>query len=396
MTAPPLAGIRVVDASAYVAGPTCGAILGSMGAEVIKVEPPGGDEFRNSGPFINGTSYPFQMLNHNKQSIVVDLKNPDGVKVVRELARSSDVFLQSWRPGTADRLGVGYDDLLAFNSRLIYCSISGFGQSGPYRDRGGVDIIAQAMGGLMGLTGEPGRPPVKVSYPITDIGASLWGIIGILAALTARHTTDHGQHVDVALLDSPVSWSIWEAAQYFGTGEVPRPIGSSHRNVAPYRAFECSDGLYIAVGVASQNMWQRLCTALDAGELFSDERFTSLNLRRENRETLEAALEGIFRKGQRQEWLQILEAAGIPAGPVYSYDEVLSDPQVKHRGLVTEIQHPVAGSMQVLDVPLFLSETPRQQMAPAPILGDSTSSVLRSAGFSDGDIDRLLASSAVY
>lgn len=394
-TSGPLAGTTVVDVSGYVAGPTCGAILASMGADVVKVEPLAGDEFRRSGPFVEGTSYPYEMLNHNKRSILVDLKQPDGQTVVRRLAASADVFLESWRPGTATRLGLGYDELKVVNERLVYCSISGFGQTGPYRERGGVDIIAQAMGGLMGLTGEPGRPPVKVSYPITDIGASLWGVIGILAALSARPRTGVGQQVDVALLDSPVSWSFWEAAQYFGAGAVPEPIGSSHRNVVPYRAFLCADERYLVVGVASQQLWQRLCEVLERQELLDDERFATADLRRQNREALEEVLEGVFAQMPRGEWLGRLESAGIRAGPVNRYDEVLVDEQVRHRGLVSPVEHPIAGPMTLLDVPLFLSGTPKHQIRSAPLPGADTEQILRAVGFDDAAIERLVRSGAV-
>lgn len=391
----PLKGTTVVDVSGYVAGPTCGAILASMGADVVKVEPLSGDEFRRSGPFVEGISYPYEMLNHNKRSILVDLKQSEGVEVVQRLAAGADVFLESWRPGTASRLGLGYDELSATNDRLVYCSISGFGQTGPYRERGGVDIIAQAMGGLMGLTGEPGRPPVKVSYPITDIGASLWGVIGILAALSARAKTGHGQQVDVALLDSPVSWSFWEAAQYFGAGAVPGPIGSSHRNVVPYRAFRCADKRYIVVGAASQQLWQRLCEVLERRELLDDERFATADLRRKNREALEEVLEGVFARTPREEWLGRLEAVGIPAGPVYRYDEVLADEHVRHRGLVSPVEHPVAGPMTLVDVPLFLSGTPKHPIRSAPLPGADTEQILRSAGIDDAAIERLERSGAV-
>jgi len=391
----PLEGTKVVDVSGYVAGPTCGAILASMGADVVKVEPPAGDEFRRAGPFVEGTSYPYEMLNHNKRSILVDLKHPDGLAVARQLVEDADVFLESWRPGTASRLGLGYDELSAANERLVYCSISGFGQTGPYRERGGVDIIAQAMGGLMGLTGEPDRPPVKVSYPITDIGASLWGVIGILAALSARTSMGGGQQVDVALLDSPVSWSFWEAAQYFGAGAVPGPIGSSHRNVVPYRAFLCADERYLVIGVAGQQLWQRLCEVLGRQQLLEDERFATADLRRQNREVLEDVLESVFAQTPREEWLGRLEAAGIPAGPVYRYDEMLADEQVKHRGLVTPVAHPMAGSMNLVDVPLFLSGTPKHQIRSAPLPGADTEQILRAAGLDDAAIERLERSGAV-
>ncbi|MGH8128667.1 MAG: CaiB/BaiF CoA transferase family protein, partial [Gammaproteobacteria bacterium] len=316
----PLAGIRVIDASQYVAGPYCGTILGSMGADVIKVERPGGDEFRGTGPVIEGVSYPFQMLNHNKKSIVVDLKREAGAQIISRLASKADIFLQSGRPRTMERLGLGYASLAKMNPKIIYCGISGFGQNGPYGNRGGVDIIAQAMGGLMGVTGEPGRPPVKVSYPLADFGASMWAAIGILGALWGRSVSGKGQEIDAALIDVPISWSIWEASRYFGLNEKPRPLGSSHRNVAPYRAMKCADGKYIAIGVASQAMWSRLCAVIGAPELEKDSRFLTLVSRTDNRDALEKILEERFLTRSSADWLDALDEAQIASGPVYQYE----------------------------------------------------------------------------
>lgn len=388
----PLEGIRVLDASGFISGPTCTAILASMGAEVVKLEPPAGDGIRKQGPYVYGRSYPFEFLNHNKRSIVINLKSEGGPSVVHNLIRNFDVFVQNWRPGTAERLHVGYEDLASVNPGLIYCSISGFGKTGPYSDRGAVDIVAQAMGGLMAVTGEPGRPPVKVSYPITDVGASLWGVISIMAALTARRTTNRGQFVDVALLDSPVSWSFWEAAQFFGTGEVPAPLGSSHRNATPYRAFECADGSYVAVGVASERLWAQFCHLLEIDELQNDERFRTVDDRRDHRAALEKILEGIFVKKTRQEWLDILLAENIPAGPVYRYDEMVADPQVRYRGLIGSLAVSDTEAIEIPDVPLFMSTSTREKLRPAPALGADTRSVLLQGGYTAAEVDQMFAS----
>jgi crotonobetainyl-CoA:carnitine CoA-transferase CaiB-like acyl-CoA transferase len=362
-----------------------------MGADVVKVEPPGGDGIRRQGPYVDGYSYPFEFLNHNTKSVVIDLKSANGPAVLHKIAADADVFVQNWKPGTADRLQVGYDDLSKTNPRLVYCAISGFGQTGPYGNRGAVDIVAQAMGGLMGVTGEPGRPPVKVSYPMTDVGSSLWAVIGILAALNAREKTGRGQLVDVALLDAPVSWSFWEAAQYFGTGEIPEPLGSSHRNAAPYRAFQCADEAHVAIGVASQSLWERFCPIIEADWLTEDDRFATPDARRTNRSALEEILADVFTKRTRDEWLDLLVPAGIPAGPVYKYDEVVSDPQVVHRGLIGNITLPGNQTLRVPDVPLFLSDTPRLAMQPAPELGADTRRVLTECGCTSDEVDAFVA-----
>lgn len=392
----PLSNTVVLELSQFVAAPYAGSILASLGAEVIKIERPLGDEFRNTGPQINDISLPFQMLNHNKKSVVIDLKQKNGLEALYKLVKKADVLLESSRPGTMDRLGAGYENIHKLNPRLVYCSISGFGHNGPYRDRGGVDIVAQAMGGLMGITGEPGRAPVKVSYPITDVGAGMWAVIGILSALSARERTGEGQHVDTALLDTPIAWSIWEASRYFGLNEIPTPLGSSHRNVAPYRAYKCRDDRYIVAGVASQGMWIRFCLAIGAEELLHDASFESLISRRENRELLESKLEPIFLNKTSEEWLDILENAGVANGLVYRYDEALSDPQVQARHMIADVDHPQAGSIKVIDVPVYLSGTPRQKVEPAPALGEHSAEILRSAGLDEEEIKELVTEKVTF
>ncbi len=390
-----LQGIKVLEMTRFIAGPYAGSVLASLGADVVKIEPPDGDVVRSFGPARKGVGIPFEMLNHNKKSLVIDLKNPGGREVVHRMARDADIVLESSRPGTAERLGVSYERLSEINPRLIYCSISGFGQDGPYRELGGVDIVAQAMGGLMGITGEPGGEPVKVSQPIADYGCGMWAVMGILAALCARQHTGRGQRVDSALLDTPIAWSLWEASRYFGLGEVPEPLGSSHRNVAPYRAFRCADGRHVVIGAASQALWEKLCHALDVPRLLEDERFSTPPLRVRHRAVLEAELEPLFPERTSEEWLAILNAASVPCGLVKRYDEAVGDPQVRRRKMIAEIQHPKAGPLSILDVPVYLSDTPRVPVSQAPGLGEHSVAVLGDWGFGDDEIRALLSGHVV-
>ena len=390
-----LEGVKVLEFTRFIAGPYCGAILASLGADVIKIEPPGGDVVRSFDPVKNDIGIPFELLNHNKKGLVIDLKKDEGRNVVRKLVKTADIVLESSRPGTSERLGISYKDLARINPRLIYCSISGFGQEGPYRDLGGVDIVAQAIGGLMGITGEPGGAPVKISLPITDIGCGMWATISILSALAARQHTNRGQYIDSALIDTPIAWSFWEAGRYFGLGEKPRPLGSSHRNVAPYRAFKCFDDRYIVIGAASQSLWEKLCGALSAPTLLQDSRFKTPPLRVENRSDLESLLIPIFLTKSSHEWLAILNGAKVPCGPVNTYEEAISDPQVKTRDILTDIRHTKAGKLKLLDTPVYLSDTPRVELKQAPALGEHSVDVLRANGFDEASVEKLLAGNVV-
>ncbi|MER1967158.1 CoA transferase [Castellaniella sp. GW247-6E4] len=390
-----LQGIKVLEMTRFIAGPYAGSVLASLGADVVKIEPPDGDVVRSFGPTKAGVGIPFEMMNHNKKGLVIDLKKPGGQEVVHRMVRDADVVLESSRPGTAERLGVSYERLSQINPRIIYCSISGFGQDGPYRTLGGVDIVAQAMGGLMGMTGEQDGEPVKVSLPIADYGCGMWAVIGILAALNARRHTGRGQLVDSALLDTPIAWSLWEASRYFGLGEIPEPLGSSHRNVAPYRAFRCADDRHVVIGAASQALWEKLCQALGVPDLLKDERFGSPPLRVRHRAVLEAALEPLFHDKTSDEWLSLLNAASVPCGLVKRYDEALNDPQVKRRGMIAQVQHSKAGELSILDVPVYLSDTPRVPVSQAPGLGEHSVSVLEGWGFGDDEIRALLSGDIV-
>ena len=356
-------------------------LLGDLGADVVKVEHPvGGDPARLAAPHLAGESAPFMTVNRNKRSITVDLKTPDGLAIARRLAARADVVLENWRPGAAARLGLGYDDVRRLNPRAVYCSISGFGQTGPYASRGGFDRIAQGMSGLMSINGDVDGPPLVVPIPIADIGTGMFGLIGILAALAHRERTGLGQAVDASLLETPIAWSVYEAASLFATGEVPRRLGQGHRTNAPYQAFRTSDG-WLNLGGGSQQFWRAICAVLGLEPLADDPRFRTPALRVAHREELEALLQPRFLTASTAVWLEKLEAAGVPAGPILTYDQVFADPHVKARAMAVEVNHPTAGQTRVLGVPVKLSTTPANVRRPAPTLGQHTDEILGELGY---------------
>jgi crotonobetainyl-CoA:carnitine CoA-transferase CaiB-like acyl-CoA transferase len=309
MSTQALTGLRVLDLTSQLSGPYCAMLLGDLGADVVKVERPGtGDDARAMAPHVEGESAAFMTFNRNKRSITVDLKTPDGVAIVRRLAAGADVLLENWRPGTAARLGLGYAAVSADNPRIIYCSISGFGQTGPYASRGGFDRIAQGMSGLMSITGEEDGPPLPVPIPISDIGTGMFAVIGILAALAARARTGRGQTVDASLLETPIAWSVYEASSYFATGEPPQRLGQGHRTSAPYQAFRTADG-WVNLGGGSPTFWPKICRILSVPELIDDPRFATPGLRVKNRKALETLLEAKFRAAPTAVWLERLDAA---------------------------------------------------------------------------------------
>ena len=381
MTTGALDGLRVLDLSNQLSGPFCAMLLGDLGADVIKVEHPvGGDNARLGAPHVNGESAPFMTVNRNKRSITVDLKAPDGLAIVRRLAARADVVLENWRPGTAARLGLDYDNVRRLNPRVIYCSISGFGQTGPYAARGGFDRIAQGMSGLMSINGEENGPPLVVPIPIADIGTGMFGLIGIFAALAYRDRTGEGQAVDASLLETPIAWSVYEAAAFFATGEVPRRLGHGHRTNAPYQAFRTADG-WLNLGGGSQQLWRDICAVLGVEPLVDDPRFATPALRVQHRKELEALLQPRFLSAPTSVWLERLEAAGVPAGPILSYDQVFSDPHVKARAMAVEVDHAKAGRTRVLGTPFKLSKTPGTVRRPAPTLGQHTDEILGELGY---------------
>ena len=381
-----LAGLRVLDLSSQLSGPYCAMLLGDLGADVVKVEhPAGGDAARLGAPHVGGESAPFMTVNRNKRSITVDLKTPDGLALVRRLAARADVVVENWRPGTAARLGLGYADLRAENPRVIYCSISGFGQTGPYAARGGFDRIAQGMSGLMSINGAEDGPPLVVPIPLADVGAGMFGLIGILAALAWRATSGEGQWVDASLLETPIAWSVYEAAAFFATGETPRRLGQGHRTNAPYQAFRTADG-WLNLGGGSQQFWRAICKVLEVEHLVDDPRFTTPTLRVQHRQALEDLLQPRFLTAPTAAWLEKLEAAGVPAGPILTYDQVFADPHVRAREMVVEVEHPKAGRTRVLGVPVKLSRTPGAVRRPAPTLGQHTDEILGELGYEAGAI----------
>jgi crotonobetainyl-CoA:carnitine CoA-transferase CaiB-like acyl-CoA transferase len=376
MTGLALEGVRVIDLTAYLSGPYCSMILADHGADVIKIERPSeGDEARRMPPFINGESAPFMLWNRNKRSVALDLKTAGDRAICLDLLREADVFIENFKPGVAGRLGLGYDALAALNRRLVYCSISGFGQTGPYRARGGFDLMVQAMSGVMSVNGPEDGPPHRVPMAIADIGAGMFAAIGILAALQARARTGRGQHVDAALYDAALSFGLYEAAHFFATGENPPRLGQAHRASAPYQVFRTSDG-WITIGANTQALWKKFCELIGRSELVSDARFRDNAARVANRPALASLVQEALATATTHDWMERLDAAGIPAGPVQTYADAFADPQVEARGMVAEIEHPSAGRTRTLGIPVKLSDTPGALRRPAPRLGEHTREVL--------------------
>jgi len=394
---PPLKGVRVLDLTRVLAGPFCSMTLSDLGAEVIKVEMPGtGDDTRAFPPYIGGESSYFMSLNRGKKSITMNLKDEDVTKAFHGIAEKCDVVLENFRPGVTARLGVDYETLCKLNPRIIYCSISSFGQTGPCAQWPGYDLIIQGMGGLMGLTGEPGRPPVRVGMAVTDICAGMYAVIGILAALRTREETGRGQYIDVSMLDGSVSWMTYAAGNYFATGANPLRMGSAHPSIAPYQAFPTGDGKYILIACGNDRLWVMMLEAMGAEELGGDPRFTTNALRVENMDTLIPLLEEEFMKRPRDEWLGKLRGIGFPSGPVYTMDEVFSDPQVHARGMLKEVQHPTAGKIKQIGPVLKFSESESSIQSPPPVLGQDTYEVLTSlAGLSPEEVERLREKQAI-
>ena len=385
-----LDGIRVIDQTQVMAGPTATMLLGDLGADVIKVEPLEGETTRGMDPRLpSGVSAAFLAVNRNKRSLALDLKHARGVDVFRRLVQTADVVVENYRPGVAKRLGVDYDALSALNRRLVYCSISGFGQTGPYASRGGYDLVAQGMSGIMSVTGHDGGPPVKVGVPIADLGAGLFGVFGILCALRARRVTGRGQNVDTSLFDAGVALGVWEATEHWCTGNVPQRLGTAHRLNAPYQALAASDG-HFTVGAANDKLWPLFCGLLGRDEFVRDPRFDTLAGRLKHRADLERAIEAVTVTQPRAHWLARCEAAGIPAGPINTVPEAHADPQAQARGMVQEVVHPDAGPVKALGNPVKLSKSPARLRKAAPRLGEDTRAILRELGYADGDIDTLL------
>jgi crotonobetainyl-CoA:carnitine CoA-transferase CaiB-like acyl-CoA transferase len=371
--------MRVLDLTQVMAGPYCTMLLADLGADVIKIELPGvGDQTRQSWgrPRAGEDSPAFYALNRNKRSVELDLRSDSGRAAFFDLLGSADVLVENFRPGVTERLGIDYPTLAPLRPELVYASISGFGQTGPYADRPGYDLIAQAMAGAISVTGEPDGEPVKCGLPVGDLGAGLFCTIAVLAAHAARLRTGVGQYVETSLYEAVLSMSVWESVEYWARGVVPRPLGSSNRMSAPYQAIRTQDG-YLTIGVNNQRLWERLCGVLDRHDLFDDPRFRTNADRMDHRDELAALLTDIFATRPTEEWVSRLLAAGVPAGPILDYGDILGgDPHALARGMIQQVQHPTAGTLQLLGSPMKLSRTPVSVHRPPPLLGEHTEEVL--------------------
>jgi crotonobetainyl-CoA:carnitine CoA-transferase CaiB-like acyl-CoA transferase len=389
-----LEGLRVLDVTQVMAGPFCAMLLADLGADVIKVEPPAGDSTRQMPGAVETDSPSFNAVNRGKRSIVINLKTGDGRGIFTKLARSTDILIENYRPGVMASLGLDYATLSALSPPLIYASISGYGQTGPDRGKGGFDLIAQGVSGIMSVTGEPGGPPVKAGVPITDLSAGLFALVGILAAVHHRHRSGMGQHVDTSLVDAGVALSVWEATEYFSGIGVPAALGSAHRMNAPYQAIRCADG-YITLGAANERLFRRLCDVLGHPEWTAQPEFADNAMRVLNRRQLAERIEAITATEHRGHWLALLEANDIPCGPINNYAQVFADPQVVARGMVVETDHPALGHLKTLGSPIKMSATPPDVSRRAPRLGEHTDQLLTEAGYDEREIAALRQSGAV-
>ena len=377
-----------------MAGPYCAMLLADMGARVIKVEPPAGDSTRSMAGARGSDSPAFNAVNRGKQGIVLDLSFDKGREVFKRLARGADILVENYRPGVMKRLGLDYDSLRHDNPRLIYASISGHGQTGPWAEKGGFDLVAQGLSGLMSVTGSPTSGPVKVGVPITDLGAALFAMVGILGALHYRASAGTGQHIDTALVDAGLALSAWEVAVFGATGEVPAPLGSAHRLTAPYQAFRCADG-YITIGAANDRNFAKVARVLGHHEWLTEARFTGNHQRIAHREELARLIEEETIKQPIAFWLGQLEQAGVPCGPILNYRDALTTPQALAREMTVDVDHPTLGPLRTLGTPIKMSATPLNPARRGPMLGEHTNDVLSDAGYSTDEIEQLRYSGAV-
>jgi crotonobetainyl-CoA:carnitine CoA-transferase CaiB-like acyl-CoA transferase len=393
----PLAGFRVLDLTRFLAGPYCTMVLAELGADVIKIEQPGsGDDARRLDPKINGESYPFAMANRSKRGLALDLKAPAGKAVFMKMAESADLVIENFRPGVVAALGIGYDEVRAINPSVLYCSISGFGQTGPYRDRAGFDIIAQGYIGIMRMTGAPGGGPAKVGVAFNDIAAGSTAIYSIMAAEMSRRLTGRGQYIDISIVEAGLAWTIWESGAFFGAGEVPQQMGTRHRRSAPYQAFRTSDG-YVTIGAANDRLWRRLVAEVFEQPAWAeDPRFETSEARLEHVDELEETIEARTVHASTDHWIEKLRQAGVPAGPVLRYDQTFDDAHLQERGMIVELDHPLIGPMKTIGSATKFSEIDYSVRSPAPWLGQHSAEILAAEGLSSEEIERLFAAGVVY
>jgi len=377
-----------------MAGPYCAMLLADMGARVIKVEPPAGDSTRSMAGARGSESAAFNAVNRGKLGIVLDFSKREAITTYKRLARTADILIENYRPGVMARLGLDYPSLSADNPRLIYASISGHGQTGPWASKGGFDLIAQGLSGVMSVTGDAGGPPVKAGIPLTDLGAGLFAAIGILGALHHRTTSGRGQHVDTSLVDAGLALSVWEVTDFFTNGQVPGPLGSAHRMTAPYQAFRCADG-YITIGAANDRIFAKLAGLLGRPEWVTDARFAADADRVRHRAELASLIETITAAAPRDSWLERLDAEGIPCGPILGYDAALATPQATAREMTVSVDHPTLGPLRSLGTPIKMSETPLDPTRRGPMLGEHSDEVLAAAGFGESEIEQLRMVGAV-
>ena len=392
----PLAGVRVLDVSQVMAGPYACMLLADLGADVIKIEPPGGGDqtrgamgFKMKGPDSMG----FLNMNRNKRSVALNLKTDAGRELLLRMAKDADILIENYRPGAMTRLGLGYEVLKDINPRLVYTSSSGFGQTGPWADRPGFDLMAQAMSGVMSVTGYPGGPPVKAGVPVADIGCALFAVYGTLSAYIGAKTTGQGQYIDASLFDSALAFSVWDVCDYWGTGKEPEPLGTSNKMTAPYQAMASADGHFV-MGANNQKLWLKLCALIHRPDLAEDARFATISLRLANRAALEIELERTFRQQPKDYWVDTLLAAGIPAGPILTYPEAFASEHAQVRQMRMEIDHPIEGTVPNIGFAVKLSGTPQQVRRHPPLLGEHTAEVLGEMGISAGELAELQAQGA--
>jgi crotonobetainyl-CoA:carnitine CoA-transferase CaiB-like acyl-CoA transferase len=393
----PLDGFRVLDLTRFLSGPYCTMVLAELGADVIKIEQPvTGDDSRRMAPKVNGESYPFAMPNRSKRSVSLDLKSERGRTLFLELADTADLVIENFRPGVVQRLGIDYEAVKARKPDILYCSISGFGQTGPYRDRPGFDIMAQGIVGFLRMTGEPGGKPAKIGIAINDIAAGATAVYSILAAEMSRRQVGEGQYIDISLVDAGLAWTVWESGAYFADGEVPQATGTRHRRSTPYQAYRTSDG-YVTIGANNDRLWTRLVTeVLDRPGWLEDPRFLTLPDRMLNIDELEREIEVITTTRTTDEWIDLLDKAGVVGGPVLTYDETLRDPHVVARDMIVDVEHPIIGPMKTIGPPAKFSDLDFTVRGPAPWLGQHTTEVLREAGLDDAEIKDLHAQGVLY
>jgi len=386
----PLEGIRVLSFGRALAGPFCTMLLCDLGAEVVKIEEPGkGDLARFMGPYLQGISSYFLSINRGQKSLTLDLQKPEGQRIALELSKRNDILIENFRPGVMDRLGLGYAKIAGHNPKIIYASISGFGQKGPYAFKPAYDMIAQGMGGAVSITGEPGRPPVRVGFSIGDIGSALFAATAILAALHERERSGKGQYLDVAMLDSQVALCENAMARYFASGEIPRPLGTRHPLMTPFQIFPTQDGYLILITVSNED-WKKFCRLAGREDLLEDDRFQSHPTRIANYAAFEKAMNELMKTRTTAAWLELLEPAGIICGPVNNIEQVVQDPHIQAREMIAEVNHPRLGKLKVTGTPMKFSRTPCKIEKASPEVGEHTEEILSAfLGISSGGIEEL-------